>query len=56
MTEWADQRICVNAPAHSTAHMQAFMAKYCITQVCQHPFSPDLAFCDFWIFPKLKLL
>jgi len=26
-----------------------------ITQVCQHPHSPDLALCDSWLFPKLKL-
>jgi hypothetical protein len=23
-------------------------------QVCQPPYSPDLAPCDFWLFPKLK--
>jgi hypothetical protein len=34
--------------------MQAFLAKHCITHVCQHPYSPDLAPCDFWLFPKLK--
>ena len=25
-----------------------------ITQVIQHPYSPDLVPCDFWIFQKLK--
>ena len=25
-----------------------------ITQVTQPPYSPDLAPCDFWLFPKLK--
>ena len=25
-----------------------------ITQVCQHLYSPELAPCDFWLFPKLK--
>ena len=25
-----------------------------ITQVTQHPYSPDLVPCDFWLFPKLK--
>jgi len=54
MTERADQRICINAPAHSTAVVQAFIAKHCITEVCQHPYSPDLVLCDFWVFPKLK--
>jgi hypothetical protein len=54
MTELADQRIYINAPAHSTALVQAFKAKHHITQFCQHPYSPDLAPCDFWFFSKLK--
>jgi len=29
-------------------------AKHQITQVCQRPYSPYLAPCDFWVFPKLK--
>jgi hypothetical protein len=32
----------------------SFLAKHHITQVCQPPYSPDLALCDFWFFPKLK--
>ena len=55
-TKPGDQQICINAPAHSTALVQAFLAKHCITQVCQHPYSPDLDPCDFWLFPKLKSL
>jgi len=35
------------APAHSTAPVQAFLAKHHITQVCQPPYSPDLALWDF---------
>jgi len=31
-----------------------FLAKHRITLVCQHPYSPDLAPCEFWSFPKLK--
>ena len=31
-----------------------FLAKHCITQVCQPPYSPYLAPCNFWLFPKLK--
>jgi len=31
-----------------------FFAKHLITQVCQPPYSPDLATCDFWLIPKLK--
>ena len=34
--------------------MQDFLAKHHITQVYQPPYSPDLAPCDFWLFPKLK--
>jgi hypothetical protein len=54
MTERAEKRICINAPAHSTALAQAFLAKHRITQLCQHPYSPDLAFRNFWFFPKLN--
>ena len=35
--------------------MGSFFAKHQITQVTQPHFSPDLAPCDFWLFPKLKL-
>jgi hypothetical protein len=51
MTERADQLLHNNAPAHSTALVHAF----CLgKQVCQPPYSPDLAPCEFWLFPKLK--
>jgi len=43
-----------NAPAHSSRLVQGFLAKHRITQVSQPPYSPDLAPCDFWLFPKLK--
>jgi len=56
VTEQTYPRICINMPAHSTALVQAFLAKRHITQVCQHPYSPELAPCDFWLDPKLKLL
>ena len=42
------------APAHSTALVQAFIAKHYITQVCQALYSPDLAPWNFWLYPKLK--
>jgi hypothetical protein len=54
MTERADQLHHDNAPANSTALVQALLVKHIITQFCQHPYSPDLAPCDFWFFPKLK--
>jgi hypothetical protein len=31
-----------------------FIAKRHITHICQPSYSPDLAPCDFWLFPKLK--
>jgi hypothetical protein len=37
MTQRADQRICINAPAHCTALVQVFLAKHHSTQVCQPP-------------------
>jgi hypothetical protein len=42
-----------NAPAHSSCLMQGFLAKQPIIEVCPPPYSPDLAPCDFWLFPKL---
>jgi hypothetical protein len=54
MTEQADQLHNDNAPAHSAALVLAFLAKHHITQVCQRPYSPELAPCDLRLFPKLK--
>jgi transposase len=54
MTERADQLHHDNAPAHATALVQASLAKHNIIQVCQPPYSPDMAPCNFWFFPKLK--
>jgi hypothetical protein len=41
-------------PLHSSRVGSFFLAKHRITQVCQHPYSPDSAPGDFWFFPKLK--
>jgi transposase len=54
MTKRVNQLHHDNAPAHSTALVQDFLEKHHITQVRQAPYSPDLAPCDFWRFPKLK--
>jgi hypothetical protein len=56
MAKQADQLHHDNTPAHSTALMQAFLAKHLFTHVCQPPFYPDLAPCGFWLFPELKSL
>jgi hypothetical protein len=54
MTELADQLHHDNAPAHSTAPVQAFSANHHTINVCQPPYNPDLALCNFWLFSKLK--
>jgi transposase len=43
-----------NAPAHSSHLIQSFLAKHGNPVVRQAPYSPDMAPCDFWLFPKLK--
>ena len=43
-----------NMPTDASRLMQSVLAKHQITQVTQPPYSPDLAPCDFWLFPKLK--
>ena len=45
-----------NAPAHSAHVIHAFLAKNSMPLVRQAPYSPDLAPCDFWLFPKLKTI
>ena len=42
-----------NISAHASHLVQTFFSKHQITQVTQPPYSPDLAPCDFWLFPKL---
>jgi hypothetical protein len=42
-----------NAPAHSSHLIQSFLTEHGIPAVCQAPYSPDIAPCDFWLFPKL---
>jgi hypothetical protein len=34
--------------------VREFLAKKLITKMDYPPYSPDLAPCDFWLFPKLK--
>ena len=43
-----------NTPAHVSHLVQSFWVKHQITQVSQPRYNPDLAPCDFWLFPKLK--
>ena len=43
-----------NAPAHTSAIVTAFLKKEKVTVLPHPPYSPDLAPCDFFLFPKLK--
>ena len=43
-----------NAPSHTALILRDFFAKNATNIVPQPPYSPDLAPCDFWLFPKLK--
>ena len=45
-----------NSPAHPAYVIHAFLAKNSMSLVRQAPYSPDLAPCDFWLFPKLKTI
>ncbi len=44
---------CDNAPSHSAVIIWEYLAKNCIT-LLEHLYSPDLAPCDFFLFPKMK--
>jgi hypothetical protein len=41
-------------PVHDGLRLWEFVSKKCITKMYHTPYSPDLAPCDFWLFPKLK--
>jgi len=43
-----------NAPAHTSHPVQQFLAKHGTAQLQQPLDSPDLAPCDFFLFPRLK--
>ena len=43
-----------NAPAQTSHLAQQFLAKHGTAQLQQPPYSPDLAPCDFFLFPRLK--
>ncbi|UYV78807.1 hypothetical protein LAZ67_16002854 [Cordylochernes scorpioides] len=44
-----------NAPSHSSLIVRRFLAKNNICVLNHPPYSPDLAPCDFYLFPKIKL-
>ena len=41
-----------NAPVHNCILVTDYLTKMGINTVPHHPYSPDLAPCDFWLFPK----
>ena len=43
-----------NAPVHNSILVTDYLTKMSIKTVPQPPYSPDLAPCDFWLFPKLR--
>ncbi|KAG5323528.1 MOS1T transposase, partial [Acromyrmex heyeri] len=43
-----------NAPAHTSLLVREFLAKNNTLMMPQPPYSPDLAPCDFFLFPQLK--
>ena len=42
-----------NAPVHNSILVTDYLTKMGIKTLPQSPYSPDLAPCDFWLFPKL---
>jgi hypothetical protein len=53
---WPDKWILhhENAPPCDALRFCEFLAKKSITKMNHQPYSPDLAPCNFWFFPKLK--
>ena len=43
-----------NMPTHASRVEESFLSKHQITLVTRPTYSPDLAPCNFWSFPKLK--
>jgi len=56
--KWQNQNLIThhdNAPAHRSFKVLQFLAKNNMTVIPHPPYSPNLAPCDFFLFPKLKL-
>ena len=43
-----------NAPAHTAGKTKEFLRQSGLEMIEHLPYSPDLAPCDFWLFPNLK--
>jgi len=56
--KWRNQNLIIhhdNAPAHRSFKVSKFLAENNMTVIPHPPYSPDMAPCDFFLFPKLKL-
>ena len=54
---WSDKSWLLHhddAPAHKAIRVRQLLVKKQITALDHPPYSPDLAFCDFRLFPRLK--
>ena len=52
LSQWHFQQD--NAPVHNCILVIEYLNKMGIKTIPQPPYSPDLAPCDFWLFPKLR--
>ena len=43
-----------NAPIHNSIFVTDYLTKMGINTILHPPYSPDLAPCNFWLFPKLR--
>jgi len=57
--KWQNQNLIIHhkkkAPSNRSFKVSQFLANKNMTVIPDPPFSPDLAPCDFFLFPKLKL-
>ena len=56
--KWQNQNLIIHhdtAPAHRSFKASQFLAKNNMTVISHPPYSHDLAPCEFFLFPKLKL-
>ena len=51
--QWHFQQ--VNAPVHNSILVTDYLTKMGIKTIAHPPYSPDIAPCDFWLFPKLRV-
>ena len=45
-----------NAPVHKSAMVQEYLKEFGLDVLDHPPYSPDLSPCDFWLFPRLKVM